>query len=120
MVTASHNPKQDNGYKVYWSNGCQIIPPHDKGIATAIENNLEPWQTYDIENIRSHPLVENPIERISSAYFEQSSAKLCRHPDQNASSDLKIVYTAMHGIGTTWTSQAFEAFHLKPDRKSVV
>lgn len=41
MVTASHNPKEDNGYKVYWSNGCQIIPPHDSGIAAAIENEGE-------------------------------------------------------------------------------
>lgn len=36
MITASHNPKNDNGYKVYWDNACQIIPPHDKGIAEAI------------------------------------------------------------------------------------
>ncbi|CAN0214850.1 unnamed protein product, partial [Hapterophycus canaliculatus] len=44
MVTASHNPKKDNGYKVYWGNGSQIIPPHDAGIATSISRNLEPWQ----------------------------------------------------------------------------
>jgi hypothetical protein len=43
MVTASHNPKDDNGYKLYWSNGAQIIPPHDAGIAAAIEANLAPW-----------------------------------------------------------------------------
>ena len=43
MVTASHNPKEDNGYKVYWSNGAQIIPPHDVGIAKSIQDNLKPW-----------------------------------------------------------------------------
>jgi phosphomannomutase len=43
MVTASHNPKEDNGYKVYWENGSQIIPPHDLGIADAIgEDGVKP------------------------------------------------------------------------------
>lgn len=40
MVTASHNPKEDNGYKVYWSNSAQIIPPHDKNIQNSILKNL--------------------------------------------------------------------------------
>ena len=40
MVTASHNPKEDNGYKVYWENSAQIIPPHDKNIQNSILDNL--------------------------------------------------------------------------------
>ena len=47
MVTASHNPKEDDGYKVYWDNGAQIIPPHDAGIAQCIDANLKPWAQYD-------------------------------------------------------------------------
>jgi phosphomannomutase len=41
MVTASHNPKEDNGYKVYWTNSAQIIPPHDKNIQEKILQNLK-------------------------------------------------------------------------------
>lgn len=46
MVTASHNPKDDDGYKVYWNNGCQIRSPVDQGIANSILSNLEPWVDY--------------------------------------------------------------------------
>lgn len=43
MVTASHNPKKDNGYKLYWENGAQIIEPHDVGITNNIIGNLDLW-----------------------------------------------------------------------------
>ena len=45
MITASHNPGQDNGYKVYWENGAQIIPPHDRGIAERIDQSRDNWST---------------------------------------------------------------------------
>lgn len=113
MVTASHNPKADNGYKVYWANGSQIIPPHDAGIAASILENLAPWHTYDesaIAALRANALVEDPTEELTQAYFATMKARLCRYPADNASTDLKIAYTAMHGVGHAFTSRSFAAF----------
>ena len=46
MITASHNPAADDGYKIYWENACQIISPHDKNISACIQANLAPWTDY--------------------------------------------------------------------------
>ena len=79
MVTASHNPKNDNGYKVYWSNGCQIIPPHDELIAKHISQNLVPWDgVWNTKLIDCHPLVVDAALSIQ-VYFSKLSA-LCRYP----------------------------------------
>lgn len=94
MVTASHNPKADNGYKVYWSTGSQIVPPHDSGIAAAIDQNLAPWQKYDVsdEGVFGHPLAENATQRVAAAYYE-SIVKLSDHLATNAQNPVKAVYT---------------------------
>jgi phosphomannomutase len=68
VVTASHNPKEDNGYKVYWANGAQIISPIDAEIAHAIEENLEPWKgkawQLDILDKNKSKLVSDPIDKV--------------------------------------------------------
>ncbi|EGG18327.1 phosphoglucomutase [Cavenderia fasciculata] len=114
MVTASHNPKDDNGYKVYWDNGCQINTPHDKGIAKQIDLNLEPW-TINIDKLLSSELVNDPLETISNAYF----SKIYSYSVKNRSTPLelaneKVVYTAMHGVGGDYVKKAFETFKLPP------
>ncbi|KAI9357205.1 hypothetical protein BD770DRAFT_322263 [Pilaira anomala] len=113
MITASHNPKDDNGYKVYWENACQIIPPHDEGIANTILNNLQPWG-WDKDLVSVSDLVHDPTDDgIIDAYFDEVKA-LCKNPEENQSSTIKFAYTAMHGVGTPFAERAFKSFELPP------
>ncbi|EGF78536.1 hypothetical protein BATDEDRAFT_35697 [Batrachochytrium dendrobatidis JAM81] len=112
MITASHNPKQDNGYKLYAGNGCQIISPHDSLIAEQILLNLKPW-TWDYELINTSSLVTDPINEMYPAYFAKLKSLSVFH-EKNAIQNVKFCYTAMHGVGLTPALKVFEAFGLSP------
>ena len=116
MVTASHNPKDDNGFKVYASSGAQICPPLDAHISDAIEANRVPWigvvEGANIDTIRASPLCEDPADDLIDGYIDAISSKLCNHKSTNGSSDVKVTYTAMHGVGTPFVTKAFDAFGL--------
>ena len=115
-------------FQVYWSNGAQIIPPHDAGIARGIDVSLKPWSTYgDVSTPEAlidifgkgkcadgRPLVEDFTDTLGNSYFTELQSKLCAHPKENAASTLKVVYTAMHGIGAPWFKRGFAAFGLPP------
>ncbi|KAL6110055.1 pgm2 [Pungitius sinensis] len=114
MVTASHNPKQDNGYKVYWRNGAQIVSPHDEGISKAIEENLEPWpESWSAEEALKSLLLNDPYQDVHTQYFK-AIQNHCHHRDINKRSEVKIVHTSVHGVGHTFVQSAFKAFDLKP------
>jgi phosphoglucomutase len=109
MVTASHNPAKDNGYKVYWSNGCQIIPPHDSGIAASIMENLKPvtWDTSVVDN--PDLLVEGSLDLVRDKYHK--AILYAAHPEGSnvkMSPDLRFVYTPMHGVGLPAMTQCAE------------
>ncbi len=96
MVTASHNPKNDNGYKVYWNNGCQIIPPHDVGIAAAIEKVVD-VENWDESKVDQDSNVTNIYEKASESYYDRIEVLV-----SSSSVDDPIppfVYTPMHGVG---------------------
>jgi len=96
MITASHNPAADNGYKVYWGNGCQIIPPHDAGIAASIDANLEPT-TWDVNVLEQESaLVTHALQQVEEGYLATVS-KIASVSNPEAS--LPFVYTPMHGVG---------------------
>lgn len=96
MITASHNPKIDNGYKVYWSNGCQIIPPHDRGIAAAIDNEhlILSW---DDKLVETDPRVEHISTELIQAYNAAIQKLVAPLPE--AEQAVAFTYTPMHGVG---------------------
>lgn len=112
MVTASHNPKDDNGYKVYWSNGAQIIPPNDEGIASQIAANLDLWQSYSFTNaVNSGKLNQSFADTVIASYYKKIQS-YNYYKQENSESKMPITYTAMHGVGAKWTDLAFKSFSL--------
>uniref|UniRef100_A0A4W5Q5K0 Phosphoglucomutase 2-like 1 n=1 Tax=Hucho hucho TaxID=62062 RepID=A0A4W5Q5K0_9TELE len=114
MVTASHNPKEDNGYKVYWHNGAQISSPNDKEILKCIEESSEPWSESWNESLADNsPLRSDPLREISKKYMEDLSS-VCFHRELNTKSPLKFVHSSFHGVGHDYVQQAFRAFGFPP------
>ncbi|XP_076244437.1 phosphoglucomutase 2 [Calliopsis andreniformis] len=114
MVTASHNPKNDNGYKVYWENGAQIISPHDKKIQKCILENLEPAaSSWDVMKVYNNSLYKDPWNDIMQSYVNDLKQTIL-YPEVNRNTILKFTYTPMHGVGYEYMSAAFEAANLKP------
>ncbi|EDO14698.1 hypothetical protein Kpol_1068p8 [Vanderwaltozyma polyspora DSM 70294] len=125
MITASHNPKMDNGYKVYYSNGCQIIPPVDASIAKCIDENLEPWSnSWD-----SSKAIEAGLSNKKLIYLRNEMLLAYSDKVDNNIIDKKtirefdehrkpwFVYTPMHGVGyEIFTSLVLEKVNLKENR----
>ncbi|XP_033255654.1 glucose 1,6-bisphosphate synthase-like [Drosophila miranda] len=116
VVTASHNPKEDNGFKVYAANGAQILPPHDKKIYDDIMANLEPTpSSWDLCILTASPLVEDPYRQIYPMYYEMLKKLLPPvHLETNECSQLRFIYTPMHGVGYSFMREAFYQARLKP------
>ena len=100
MVTASHNPPQDNGYKVYLGSGAQIVPPRDELISDAIES-------FDATSIELASEVSPLIQILGNECIDEyikwlPSVRLCRDVPR-----IKVAYTAMHGVGGDTALRAF-------------
>ncbi|QSZ26382.1 phospho-sugar mutase [Aceticella autotrophica] len=96
MITASHNPPEYNGYKVYWSNGAQIIPPHDERIIEEYNNlSFSDIRKINFKEGKNKGLIVTINNEIDSAYFE----KALSYSFGISSKKLKIVYTPLHGTG---------------------
>ncbi|MCC8105884.1 MAG: phospho-sugar mutase [Clostridiales bacterium] len=101
-ITASHNPPEYNGYKVYWEDGAQITPPHDTGIMAEVKaiTDYTAAKTMEKEAAVAAGLYEVIGEKIDDAFIG-CLKKLVLHPEtiEQESKNLKIVYTPLHGTG---------------------
>ncbi|MCI5620405.1 MAG: phospho-sugar mutase [Lachnospiraceae bacterium] len=101
-ITASHNPPEYNGYKVYWEDGAQITPPHDKGIMEEVKKvtDYATVKTMSLEDAKAAGLYEVIGANVDDPYIEELK-KLVVHQDaiDAVGKDIKIVYTPLHGTG---------------------
>ena len=96
VITASHNPKEYNGYKVYWNDGGQLVPPHDNGVIDKV-NAIKRFDDVDFNG--DNDLIEFIDEKVDTPYAE----KVLGLVDQNIKRDTNIgvVFTSLHGTGIT-------------------
>jgi phosphoglucomutase len=110
VITASHNPKEYNGYKVYWEDGAQVLPPHDKGIIAEVRKITGP----DFVKFNRNPnLIQTIGEEVESSYFNEVKTLIHAGEAIQKANDLKIVYTSIHGAGITMVPRALEEIGFK-------
>lgn len=101
-ITASHNPPEYNGYKVYWEDGAQITPPHDKGIMDEVQDVIDYtiMKTMALEDAEKEGLYEVIGTEIDDAYTEELKKQIL-HQDaiDVMGKELRIVYSPLHGTG---------------------
>lgn len=102
VITASHNPREYNGYKVYWEDGAQITPPHDKNILAEVAKvtSFSMVKTMDKDTAKEQGLYLEIGEEIDDCYMEELK-KQSIHPEviREMAKDFTIVYTPLHGTG---------------------
>lgn len=101
-ITASHNPPEYNGYKVYWEDGAQITPPHDKGIMSEVKaiTDYSVCKTMSREEAVAAGVYEVIGEAVDDAYMEELKKQVIHQDAINAmAKELKIVYSPLHGTG---------------------
>lgn len=105
VITASHNPPEYNGYKVYWDDGAQVLPPHDTGIIKEVRavNGI------GAVNFKAKEyLIDYIDDKVEQAYFKKLNEIVLSKEEIKKASNLKVVYTSIHGTGITMVPKALK------------
>lgn len=105
VVTASHNPKEYNGYKAYWNDGAQVVPPHDKNIIAEV-NKIT---SFEQVNFNAKPeLIETIGPEVEAAYYESVVDLIPRQDAIARQNDIPLVYSSLHGAGITMVPECLK------------
>jgi phosphoglucomutase len=107
VITASHNPKEYNGYKAYWEDGSQLIPPHDKNVIAEV---LKIKSVADVKFDGKNENIEIIGPEIDKVYLEKVHSLSLSPEAIRQHKDLKIVYTPLHGTGITLVPPALKKY----------
>lgn len=112
VITASHNPSKYNGYKVYWSDGGQVTPPHDIEIAK-LANAVESRDIKDIDEgeARKKGILQSVPGEVDEAYYSMVISSL-RRPEILKSSPVTVAYTPLHGSGNVPVREMLSRFNI--------
>ncbi len=125
MITASHNPPEYNGYKVYWEDGAQIVAPHDKGIINEVNKvtNYANVKRISLDEALKRKLYNIVGSALDNLYIKEIK-KQSLNPEiiKEMSKDLKIVYTPLHGAGNVGVQKilselGFENVYVVPEQE---
>jgi phosphoglucomutase len=119
VVTASHNPKEYNGYKAYWNDGAQVVPPHDKNIIAEVKA----ISRFDQVKFQGKPEKIHTIgPEVEAAYYEEVKKLIPRKEVVQKNNSIPIVYSSLHGSGITMIPEClrqigFTSIHIVEEQR---
>ncbi|SKC82894.1 phospho-sugar mutase [Ohtaekwangia koreensis] len=105
VITASHNPKEYNGYKAYWNDGAQVVPPHDKNIIEEVK------AITSFDQVKFKPTLANIHlidEEVEQAYYEEVKKIIPNHEVIAKHKNIPLVYSSLHGAGITMVPECLK------------
>jgi phosphoglucomutase len=105
VITASHNPKEYNGYKAYWNDGAQLVPPHDKNVIKEVEAITSFEQIKFSANTSKIKFVDASVE---NAYYQEVTQLIPRKESIQKQKNISLVYSSIHGAGITMVPECLK------------
>lgn len=105
VITASHNPKEYNGYKAYWNDGAQVVPPHDKNITEEVKK----IKSFEQVNFKADPSLIHTIgPEVEAAYYEEVKKLIPNKEVIAKHKGIPLVYSSLHGAGITMVPECLK------------